>query len=503
MSRKKGVLYSYVLMGVETLSSILFTPFLIRCLGQEEWGIYGLIASLTAYLYLLDLGVGNAIVKYMSKYHANKELAREKNMLAVSLSFYFLIGIIILLIGFVLKSHIPSLFNVGLTVEQQGLAQKLLLFTVLTAIATLVFAPMNKTIIAYEKFAVSKGIDIFKVFVRVGLCVIALVAGGKAYSIVIMNFVATVVCGLVSTWYVTFYLKLSPSFHDIPHGFVIEIFSYSSFILMQMLATQIINMINPILIGAFVASSAAILGIYMVGNQIVTYYQSLGTSITGVLMPGVVRLVESKGDNNALMGEMVKDSRFILMFLGIILVVFSLVGRQFIEIWAGKVNSDGYIVALIIMIPQLFSLTQQVQTQVLWALDKHKLQSIIKLVLAIVSIFVSIVLIKKYSIIGAAFGTALVYFFGDVLLPSLIVHKELGLSALEYYRKTCSGIIPALLISGIVGALLLFLPVPGFVKLILVSIVSSFVYYLLLKKFALTQTERDFFRSIPVINKLF
>ena len=155
------------------------------------------------------------------------------------------------------------------------------------------------------------------------------------------------------------------------------------------------------------------------------------------------------------------------------------------------------------MIPQLFSLTQQVQTQVLWALDKHKLQSIIKLALAIVSVFVSIVLIKKYSIIGAALGTALVYFFGDVLLPSLIVHKELGLSALEYYRKTCSGIIPALLISGITGSLLLFLPVPGFIKLILVSIVSSFVYYLLLKKFALTQTERVFFRSIPVINKLF
>ena len=63
MGRKQGVILSYILMIFEVLSTLLITPFLIRTLGQAEYGVYKLSASITAYLLLLDLGVGNAIIR--------------------------------------------------------------------------------------------------------------------------------------------------------------------------------------------------------------------------------------------------------------------------------------------------------------------------------------------------------------------------------------------------------------------------------------------------------
>ena len=55
MGRKQGVILSYVLMLFEVLSTLLITPFLIRTLGQAEYGVYKLTASITAYLLLLDI----------------------------------------------------------------------------------------------------------------------------------------------------------------------------------------------------------------------------------------------------------------------------------------------------------------------------------------------------------------------------------------------------------------------------------------------------------------
>ena len=67
MTRKIGVILSYVLMLIEVLSTLILTPFIIRTLGQAEYGVYKLVIAINAYLLLLDLGVGNAIIRYIAK----------------------------------------------------------------------------------------------------------------------------------------------------------------------------------------------------------------------------------------------------------------------------------------------------------------------------------------------------------------------------------------------------------------------------------------------------
>ena len=74
MSRKAGVIMSYILMIFEVLSTLLITPYLIRELGQAEYGVYKLVAAITAYLLLLDLGIGSATTRYIAKYRVDKDI---------------------------------------------------------------------------------------------------------------------------------------------------------------------------------------------------------------------------------------------------------------------------------------------------------------------------------------------------------------------------------------------------------------------------------------------
>ena len=65
---KAGAVLNYVIIGLNALVGLLYTPFMLRCLGQNEYGLYSLVASIIAYLTLLDFGFGPAVVRYTAKY---------------------------------------------------------------------------------------------------------------------------------------------------------------------------------------------------------------------------------------------------------------------------------------------------------------------------------------------------------------------------------------------------------------------------------------------------
>ena len=47
---KAGAALSYVSMGLGYIVSVIYTPVMLRLLGQSEYGLYNLAASVIAYL---------------------------------------------------------------------------------------------------------------------------------------------------------------------------------------------------------------------------------------------------------------------------------------------------------------------------------------------------------------------------------------------------------------------------------------------------------------------
>ena len=67
---KAGVALNYALILLNSLVALLYTPYMLRMMGQSEFGLYSLVASVIGYLTILDLGFGNAIVRYTAKFRA-------------------------------------------------------------------------------------------------------------------------------------------------------------------------------------------------------------------------------------------------------------------------------------------------------------------------------------------------------------------------------------------------------------------------------------------------
>ena len=53
---KTGAALNYVSICLNMVVGLIYTPYMLRMLGQSEYGLYSLAASIIAYLTVLDLG---------------------------------------------------------------------------------------------------------------------------------------------------------------------------------------------------------------------------------------------------------------------------------------------------------------------------------------------------------------------------------------------------------------------------------------------------------------
>lgn len=496
MNRKIGVILSYILMVFEVLSTLLLTPFIIRTLGQSEYGVYKLAAAINAYLLLLDLGVGNAITRYISKYRVENNRDKAGQFLGVATVFYLIVAVLTVIIGMILIKIFPDVFATGLSTQEVVLGQRLLSITMINSAITLGTAAYTNVLIAYEKFTVSKGASIIQIIIRMGLTYFALKIGMGSIGIVTVNLFLTVCCRGFFVFYVFWKIRLFPKFSGIEISFVKEIVSYSSLILLQMIATQLNATVDQVLIGSLVSSSAVILAIYGVGTQIVQYFQSIGSAFNSVLMPGIVKLVEHKSSARVLTDEMIRIGRIIFMSLALIWCGFLVNGRRFICLWAGANNIQAYIVTFFLMTAYLFILTEAIGTQILWAMNQHKEQAILKIVIVLLNILFTIFLIRWNPLIGATIGTFISLIVGDVVVNNVIYVKKIGINLLHYYKGLFKGIIPVCIVTVLIGLLANRYIIGGWVAFIINVLIMVIVYITFMLGIGMNSYEKNLFLSL-------
>ena len=70
---KAGVILSYKTQAVSALSGLIYTPIMLKLIGQSEYGLYQLVASVVSYLGLLNFGFGSSYMRFYSRYKAKED----------------------------------------------------------------------------------------------------------------------------------------------------------------------------------------------------------------------------------------------------------------------------------------------------------------------------------------------------------------------------------------------------------------------------------------------
>ena len=115
---KIGVILNYVIIALNGLVGIVYTPFMLRMLGQSEYGLYSLAASVIAYLSILDLGFGNAVIRYTAKYRAEGKVEEQHVLFGMFTMIYSVLGLLVVIGGIYLTSQIDTMFAAKMTTTE-------------------------------------------------------------------------------------------------------------------------------------------------------------------------------------------------------------------------------------------------------------------------------------------------------------------------------------------------------------------------------------------------
>lgn len=411
---KFAAILSYVNLGLTNLTGILVTPYVIRSLGNQEYGLYTLIGAFVGYLSVLDLGLNNAIIRYVAQYRVQKNEKAQENFLATSLIIYCAIAILLVVLGGLFYFNIDYFFSKSLSVEELHKAKIMLVILVFNIAFTLPGGAFTGICTGYEKFIFPRILSIIKVVVRTITLVCILHFGSNSIGIVILDTIVNLVVILATIWYAFSKLKIKIKLHQWDFSFVKEIFKYSIWIFLFALVYQFQWRTGQVILGS--TTNTTIVAIFGVGVMLGVYFTTFGNIINGLLLPKAVQAVYSNASNEVLTNQMIKVGRISFLLLIYVFGAFLLTGQDFIKLWIGDLYLPAYWIALSIMAVYIVPIAQGYSHAILDAKKMLRFKSLNFLLFSIIGAITGYFLSKKYGMYGMIAGLVLAIFLLQIVM---------------------------------------------------------------------------------------
>ena len=175
--------------------------------------------------------------------------------------------------------------------------------------------------------------------------------------------------------------------------------------------------------------------IYAIAMQFMNMYMQFSCAISGVLLPKVTMMVANGATKIELTNLMIKIGRLQYIVIGYILVMFFLVGKEFIYLWAGENYLSAYLMVLILMIGLLIALVQNAGIAILQAMNLNRYRMTAYTIVAVINIFTSVVLAKMYGGLGCAISTAVALLISTGLIMNRYYHKRIGIDIPLFWKN--------------------------------------------------------------------
>jgi O-antigen/teichoic acid export membrane protein len=486
---KAGAALSYISMGLGYIISIIYTPIMLKLLGQSEYGLYNLVASVVSYLGLLSFGFGSAYVRYYSRYKVEEDQNNIAKLNGMFLTIFTIIGVIAILAGSILVLNVGTVFGEKLTSGEISTARVLVAIMVFNIALSFPASVFNSYITANEEYIFQKVLQMVKTIINPFVMLPVLLMGYKSIGMVVVTTLLTIFVELSNVAFCFKKLKMRFLFKSFDSRLMKEMTVFSSYIFINMIIDQINWNLDKFIIGRYRGTVGV--AIYGLAAQLNTYYMSLSMSISHVFIPRVNRMVAKNDNNNELTDLFTRIGRIQFGLLSLICTGLIFFGRPFINMWAGNDYDRSFSIALILIIPVTIPLIQNLGIEIQKAKNMHKFRSWLYLFIAIGNIIISIPLTKAYGGVGAAIGTSISLIIGNGIVMNWYYHNRIGLD-MKYFWSQIFKFVPALLTPVIVGVLIvrlvnLYYPIPfiicGFVYVVVFCVSMWF--------FGMNQYEKD------------
>lgn len=461
--------------AVSVVVAFIMSPVYIKALGNRDYGLWELVMSVIGYMGLLDLGVGPALVRFVSIADGKQDRDDLRQTISTSFAFFVVVGSVSVLIFFAL-GYSPGMIAGS---ETKDIANLGTVFMLLGINAGMLF-PLQvfiATLMGVQRHYIVNSVRIMMLIPRAGLTYYLLLhyQGRGLIIMALLEPIFTAITFLIFSGAVYFDETIpNMSFLAITRSKAKEMLTFGVKSATMMIASRLQNQSVPLIIGNVLGLGQIVY--FVLPNRLVDYAKGVSQAIGFPLTPYFGAAV-GRGNHGELVKSWLNTTLAIQIVSLAMPVVIFFCGETFLGLWIGQEYSvAGRMVLYILMAGLVADSLAGNSFRILTAQGKHGKIAMIWLVLSVISILLGIWWAHLWGVAGVAAGTTISIVIAN-MLTVIMACLTMKVSLVTYISKCILPLMLPLLLLMVTmwGACRIF-PAKSYIDLILVLITAGSVY---------------------------
>jgi O-antigen/teichoic acid export membrane protein len=429
----KAVVISWSGMASAIIAGFIMAPFLVHHLGVAGYGVWVLIQSTISYMYLMDLGLRTAVIRFVAHDYTNGNHSEVSCIVSAALWVRFWSATVVVLISFLVALLLSHLFSIP--PQYLMSARVALVLMGFTFASTLVFSVFSATLMAIGSYSLFATLETWQIvlttlglipIVNAGYGLIGM--AGWCFVVVTANNVA------IAAACFRRYPQLKLTITGVPQRRLLkELWSVGSYYAGYNLADQLITYTDTLVVATFISAPAV--AYYAVAGRMVLYVRQIAVAIIKYFMP-LASAAEARNKSHSLQQLQLKGTQIILLVTLPIVVTLFIRGGTFLGLWIGP-DFEGKATPIlqILMATTGIMMTNAGATGLTVAMGKQRWLALFALTEGLANLTLSIILAKSMGMIGVAIGTAVPSIFMQVFIWPRFMCNLLQISLLRFFRE--------------------------------------------------------------------
>lgn len=477
---------------VTIVVTFFMMPFVIRSLGDRWYGLWILVGTFVGYYGFFDLGLSSAIQRFVSRALGEGDNTGMSRVFNTCLVMFIIAGLLSLVISIVVAAISPAFIDDPTDIH---IFRVVIMLIGLDMALSFPVRAFEGFLYANVRFDVVNIIEISKLLTRTAFIVVFLLRGHGIIALALITLSVDIVSYLCVALYVRrSFPGISVDITQFERGRIRQLFSYSIYSFLSNVANKLRFHVDSFVITGFLGLS--FVTHYNIGARISMYYMLLITSATALMMPVFSRL-EGMGDYEQIRDKFVFVSKLNAIFSVFIGGSILIYGKAFITRWMGSAYLDSFHVLLVLIIGLVFNTIQITSVTLLYSLSKHKLYSVIVMAEGAANLLLSLLLVRRYGIIGVAMGTTIPMLVTSLFIVPVYANRVISLDISRYIKAVLGGILLGAALHFGSWLLVRDLMLDSYRRILMLGIATSAVY-LAVNMFVLLDRDERRCLKVPI-----
>lgn len=414
----------------EIVVALFMSPYIVRHIGIERFGIWALISVLTGSFGLMDFGIRASFVRFIAEYHAKGDTEGINRVVNTGFVFYSGLAVLICAAGlmFVAPAAVFLKISAGLRPE----AQYVFLVGIFVFAAGNSFSPVVALQSGLQRMDVSSVISAALSVPNVVGTVIFLETGCGLPGLIMNNAIQSVIACAVNF---SAAHRIMPQFKFNPFCFdraaFVKLFGFGYKIQVTAWAGWINTQMVKILLARFLGVSDV--SFYSLADNVIGKLKEFPLMVASAVMPAASEL-GTRTEREALRILYFRTMKYQALVLLPIAGGTLLLSRSFMALWMGQGFEKAAVIMQILMAGTIFTVLTSPGASVLNGIGKPQYAMRSAMIAIPVNLILSVWLVTKAGYCGIPIAVSAAFFVSAVYFI-LAAGRIIGISIREMTAK--------------------------------------------------------------------